>query len=536
MEACEEDFIFLLDDNFLTNKQRLERLCEELEERKLGKYWMTQGRTDFIAKYPELIARLADVGLAGILSGYETNDEDALEGLNKRNTLENNRAASRILRENGILSTGIFMVRPDFEEKDFDALYAYIEDLGVTFPLVTILTPLPGTEMYRKYEDQLLTKDFRLYDLLHPVIETKLPREEFYKNFTRYRSIYRKNRNGWLTPKVAWRRRDFLRKLLPGMPRTIIQGLKYQKIQFTTAATCGTRPASSREAANTPSSPPLPRPKIRTTMSLDAHSWQTWSRSQTPGVNHTFLARVGTSPFTREDYKVFGLQHTRGRDVHELHGAPVRQCPDTTSKCWLAKVLVDEYGRARMATTTPSCTALPTCHKCSLVRKTPWCFTGRTGLHPHAPGAVQPVPLPGGPRCPRTGLIRFRGRLRSSRLERAGFEDEEINYFKLHIDQDEDHAIWLEEALASMIQTQEEADQVREGTLLSLEARRRFGEGVQEQVVQWRQPAKTLALAEKTRQWMGGQHEWLGSMSTGLAVSTAVFRLVHDLAQRIPIR
>ena len=24
-----------------------------------------------------------------------------------------------------------------------------------------------------------------------------------------------------------------------------------------------------------------------------------------PGVNHTFLARVGTSPFTREDYKVF---------------------------------------------------------------------------------------------------------------------------------------------------------------------------------------------------------------------------------------
>ena len=193
---------------------------------------MTQGRTDFIAKYPELIARLADVGLAGILSGYETNDEDALEGLNKRNTLENNRAASRILRENGILSTGIFMVRPDFEEKDFDALYAYIEDLGVTFPLVTILTPLPGTEMYRKYEDQLLTKDFRLYDLLHPVIETKLPREEFYKNFTRYRSIYRKNRNGWLTPKVAWRRRDFLRKLLPGMPRTIIQGLKYQKIQF----------------------------------------------------------------------------------------------------------------------------------------------------------------------------------------------------------------------------------------------------------------------------------------------------------------
>ena len=190
MEACEEDFIFLLDDNFLTNKQRLERLCEELEERKLGKYWMTQGRTDFIAKYPELIARLADVGLAGILSGYETNDEDALEGLNKRNTLENNRAASRILRENGILSTGIFMVRPDFEEKDFDALYAYIEDLGVTFPLVTIRRRCRA----RRCTASTRTSSSRRTSTLrpaHPVIETKLPREEFYKNFTRYRSIYR---------------------------------------------------------------------------------------------------------------------------------------------------------------------------------------------------------------------------------------------------------------------------------------------------------------------------------------------------------
>ena len=28
-----------------------------------------------------------------------------------------------------------------------------------------------------------------------------------------------------------------------------------------------------------------------------------------PAVNHTFLARVGTNPFTREDYKIFGMQH-----------------------------------------------------------------------------------------------------------------------------------------------------------------------------------------------------------------------------------
>ena len=30
-----------------------------------------------------------------------------------------NTAAAKIMQENGIISTGIFMVRPDFEEKDF---------------------------------------------------------------------------------------------------------------------------------------------------------------------------------------------------------------------------------------------------------------------------------------------------------------------------------------------------------------------------------------------------------------------------------
>ena len=149
MEQVNEPFVFFLDDNFLTNANRLERLCDELERRNVKKYFMTQGRTDFIAKYPELIARLAKNGLVGVLSGYETNDADALEGLRKRNTLENNIAAAKIMQENGIISTGIFMVRPDFEEKDFKALYSYIEEIGVALPLVTILTPLPGTQQFK---------------------------------------------------------------------------------------------------------------------------------------------------------------------------------------------------------------------------------------------------------------------------------------------------------------------------------------------------------------------------------------------------
>jgi len=62
LAACDEPFVFVLDDNFLVNKRRLVALCEELERRGVHKYWMTQGRTDFVASHPELMARLARNG------------------------------------------------------------------------------------------------------------------------------------------------------------------------------------------------------------------------------------------------------------------------------------------------------------------------------------------------------------------------------------------------------------------------------------------------------------------------------------------
>ena len=232
MAQVKEPFVFFLDDNFLTNANRLERLCDELERRNVKKYFMTQGRTDFIAKNPELIARLAKNGLVGVLSGYETNDADALEGLRKRNTLENNIAAAKIMQENGIISTGIFMVRPDFEEKDFKALYSYIEEIGVALPLVTILTPLPGTQQFREQRDKLLTEDFRFYDLLHPILETKLSREDFYKNFVAWKYTYRTNRNKFFNLEMLKKRWHLFYTLLPAIPGTIYRGYRYQKIQF----------------------------------------------------------------------------------------------------------------------------------------------------------------------------------------------------------------------------------------------------------------------------------------------------------------
>src|SRR5579871_3211501 len=62
-------------------------------------------------------------------------------------------------------------------------------------------------------------------------------------------------------------------------------------------------------------------------------------------VNHPLLCRVGQVPFTRQDYKVFGLQHYAlvGNFTHYLEQL-LLTAPDSQAKQWIAKVLVNEYG------------------------------------------------------------------------------------------------------------------------------------------------------------------------------------------------
>lgn len=281
-------------------------------------------------------------------------------------------------------------------------------------------------------------------------------------------------------------------------------------------------------------------------MSFDARRFLTGLREEIeahPAVNHPFLAEVGSSPLTREDYKRLGLQHYPlvGMFTNYMERLLVN-APDSTSKCWLAKVLVDEYGEgsdgedhaAVYRHFLTSCGAGPDEEDQVVLHS-----AVRDFIHTHLVLCSQRPFLVGlgalGPGHEWAIPTMFTPIIEG--LRRDGFTEEEILYFTLHIEQDEHHAIWLEEALASMIKTPTEAKQVRDGAMLSLQARLRFWNGVQDQVKRGQGADQGLSLTERTRLWLGGANGWLGSCSTGLAVSTAVYRpQVHSLAERIPIR
>ena len=86
--------------------------------------------------------------------------------------------------------------------------------------------------MWKKFGDQLLTKDYRYFDLLHPVMKTKLPREEFYKWFIwaldeaepGVRKVLRLDR--------MLDKPDFWWKILKSMPRFMYRKWRYQRVHL----------------------------------------------------------------------------------------------------------------------------------------------------------------------------------------------------------------------------------------------------------------------------------------------------------------
>jgi hopanoid C-3 methylase len=169
------------DDNTLHNVERARRLAVLIRERKIRKSLSMYARADTVARHPDLMEALKEAGLAHLTVGVESFREETLSALNKRSSVETNNEAIRVLRRLGISSSAHFIVDPGFVESDFQELYRYICECRLFQPTYTVLTPLPGTDLYQELADRLVIKDYSYYDLGHAVLPTRLSRREFYR-------------------------------------------------------------------------------------------------------------------------------------------------------------------------------------------------------------------------------------------------------------------------------------------------------------------------------------------------------------------
>lgn len=205
--AVQEPWVIFADDNFLGSVPRAQRAAELLAQRGIRKHYVIQTRSDTVVQHPELIAQWHKVGLAMVLLGLETTSDRDLVDLGKRNSVENNEAALRILRDLGIEFHTNFIADPRWDHGDFEELRRYVRQHKLFISSYSVLTPLPGTALFEEMEGQLTTRDWERYDLMHAVLPTTLPLEEFYAE---YASLWRTTLD--IVP-WGWRTRMILRCL-----------------------------------------------------------------------------------------------------------------------------------------------------------------------------------------------------------------------------------------------------------------------------------------------------------------------------------
>lgn len=185
--GIEEKEIFLTDDIAFVNRKESEELALLLKENGIKKWYTCETRADLIVRNKDLLKLWREVGLKTVFVGIEKIDDDGLKSVNKRLKATTNDKALDMLTSLGIRPIATFIVDPMFTEEQFDRLKEYAIVNNLIAPTYTILTPLPGTEVYDERKHELITKNYLMYDLLHAILPTGLPLERFYE---RYADLY----------------------------------------------------------------------------------------------------------------------------------------------------------------------------------------------------------------------------------------------------------------------------------------------------------------------------------------------------------
>ena len=173
LESIPETEIYIVDDDFLFNRDRLLDFCDRLKQHNVHKKYLVYGRADFIAANEDVIAALKEVGLRAVIVGLESCDSRQLDDYNKRTNVEINEKACAILHKYDVECYGTFILGLDWKWADFKALLRWIKKLGLVFVNLQPLTPLRGTEMYEAYKDRFIVREdeYEKWDLAHLVVK-----------------------------------------------------------------------------------------------------------------------------------------------------------------------------------------------------------------------------------------------------------------------------------------------------------------------------------------------------------------------------
>ena len=161
------------DDAFTVDKARVERICKEIQDRKLKIEWDCETRVDLVTR--DLLFKMRRAGCIAVWFGVESGSQQVLDAMKKSLSLNKTREAFKWAEEAGIMTiASVILGFPGETSETAWETVKFLEELNPSDVGIYIATPYPGTPMfdYVKEMGWLKIDDFDKYDTATPVFET----------------------------------------------------------------------------------------------------------------------------------------------------------------------------------------------------------------------------------------------------------------------------------------------------------------------------------------------------------------------------
>src|SRR5271167_2138699 len=201
--SIRERGIFIVDDVAFIQDKHGFAIGEAIARKGIRKKYYLETRGDVLLRNKEVFKFWKKLGLVQMFLGIEAIDEEGLKKFRKRIPLGQNFEALEFARSLGISVAINIIADPDWDEERFRVLREWAMSVPEVVN-VSINTPYPGTETWLTGQHRLATRDYRLFDIQHAVLPTKLPLDRFYRELLHtQRVLYGKHMNWWTAPKLG---------------------------------------------------------------------------------------------------------------------------------------------------------------------------------------------------------------------------------------------------------------------------------------------------------------------------------------------
>jgi radical SAM superfamily enzyme YgiQ (UPF0313 family) len=156
--------IYFTDDHFLLKRDRINKICEGIIERRLDLRWGCEGRVDSVAVDQFPIMGKANCGMLAF--GIESGKQEILDRLEKRQTLEQIEHAVTAAKRHGIgMAHGFFLIGcPGETVEDILESFRFAARLKLDTFGFNRLCVYRGTPLWREYLERGILDDDRDWD------------------------------------------------------------------------------------------------------------------------------------------------------------------------------------------------------------------------------------------------------------------------------------------------------------------------------------------------------------------------------------